>query len=184
MLDSKKCTLYSGGLKGAESVFGEAAEKWSVQEVNFCYTGQKTNRQKNLLVLSDEELKRGDISMELVSKMMHRTYYETEKIRKVLQVIFHMVNKGHQVFVIGTVLEDNTVKGGTGWAVELAKLFNRPLSVYDQAKDKWYSWKQGAWVSDSPQITHETFVGSGTRNLTEKGKQAINRLFEEAFGPK
>ncbi|MBW2470965.1 MAG: hypothetical protein JRE18_02690 [Deltaproteobacteria bacterium] len=184
MLDSKKCTLYSGGLKGAESVFGEAAEKWSVKEVNFCYTGQKTNRQKNLLVLSDEELKRGNISMELVSKMMHRTYYETEKIRKVLQVIFHMVNKGHQVFVIGTVLEDNTVKGGTGWAVELAKLFNRPLSVYDQAKDKWYSWKQGAWVSDSPQITHETFVGSGTRNLTEKGKQAINRLFEEAFGPK
>jgi hypothetical protein len=184
MLDSKKCTLYSGGLKGAESVFGEAAEKWSVKEVNFCYTGQKTNRQKNLLVLSDEELKRGDISMELVSKMMHRTYYETEKIRKVLQVIFHMVNKGHQVFVIGTVLEDNTVKGGTGWAVELAKLFNRPLSVYDQAKGKWYSWKQGAWVSDSPQITHETFVGSGTRNLTEKGKQAINRLFEEAFGPK
>ncbi len=184
MLDSKNCTLYSGGLKGAESVFGEAAEKWSVKEVNFCFTGQKTNRQKNLLVLSDEELKRGDISMELVSKMMHRAYYETEKIRKVLQVIFHMVNKGHQVFVIGTVLEDNTVKGGTGWAVELAKLFNRPLSVYDQAKDKWYSWKQGAWVPDNPQIAHETFVGSGTRNLTEKGKQAIDRLFEEAFGPK
>jgi hypothetical protein len=182
MLVNENCTLYSGGLKGAENAFGEAAEKWAVKEVNFCYAGQKTNRQKNLTVLTDEELKRGDISMELVSKMMHRTYYETEKIRKVLQVIFHMVNKGHQIFVIGTILEDNTVKGGTGWAVELAKLFNRPLSVYDQAKDKWYIWKQGAWIPDNPEIAHETFVGSGTRNLSEKGKQAIDKLFEEAFG--
>jgi hypothetical protein len=182
MLAKENCTLYSGGLKGAETAFGEAAEKWSVREVNFCYAGQKTNRQKNLVVLSDTELKRGDISMELVSQMMSRTYYETDKIRKVLQTIFHMVNKGHQVFVIGTILEDNTVKGGTGWAVELAKLFNRPLSVYDQEKGNWYSWRQGSWVPDTPKIEHSTFVGSGTRNLSEKGRQAIDDLFEAAFG--
>jgi len=178
----ENCTLYSGGLKGAETAFGEAAEKWSVKEVNFTYSGQKTNRQKNLVILSDDDLKRGDISMELVSKMMSRTYYETDKIRKVLQAIFHMVNKGHQIFVIGTILEDNTVKGGTGWAVELAKLFNRPLAVYDQAKNNWYNWQQGAWVKDTPKIEHETFVGSGTRNLSENGKKAIDDLFEAAFG--
>lgn len=181
MVANENYTLYSGGLKGAETAFGEAAEKWSVKEVNFTYSGQKTNRQKNVEVLSGDDLKRGDISMELVSKMMHRTYYETEKIRKVLQTIFHMVNKGHQVFVIGTILEDNTVKGGTGWAVELAKLFNRPLSVYDQAKDGWYSWKQGAWVKDSPRIEHQTFVGSGTRNLSDSGRKAIDKLFEDTF---
>jgi len=178
----ENCILYSGGLKGAESAFGEAAEKWSVKEVNFCYNGQKINREKNLVVLSDEELRRGDISMELVSKMMHRTYYETEKIRKVLQTIFHMVNKGHQVFVSGKIQEDNNVTGGTGWAVELAKLFNRPLSVFDQEKDGWYSWKQGVWVQDTPNIEHETFVGSGTRNLSENGRKAIDKLFEDAFG--
>ena len=178
----ENCILYSGGLKGAETAFGEAADKWSIKEVNFCYSGQKTNRQKNLVTLSDDELKRGDISMELVSQMMRRTYYETEKIRKVLQTIFHMVNKGHQIFVIGTILEDNTVKGGTGWAVELAKLFNRPLSVYDQEKNNWYSWEKDAWVQNTPRIEHETFVGSGTRNLSEKGKKAIEDLFEAAFG--
>jgi hypothetical protein len=178
----ENCTLYSGGLKGAETAFGEAAEKWSIKEVNFCYAGQTTSRQKNLVVLSDIELKRGDISMELVSKMMSRAYYETDKIRKVLQTIFHMVNKGHQVFVIGTILEDNTVKGGTGWAVELAKLFNRPLSVYDQEKANWYSWKHGAWVQETPRIEHETFVGSGTRNLSENGKKAIDDLFAATFG--
>ena len=183
MVSNENCTLFSGGLKGAETAFGEAAEKWSINEVNFSYEGQNITREKNTVVLSDDELKRGDISMELASKMMSRTYYETDKIRKVLQTIFHMVNKGHQVFVVGTILEDNTVKGGTGWAVELAKLFNRPLSVYDQTKENWYSWKQDTWEQDSPRIEHETFVGSGTRNLTDKGGQAIEKLFEDAFGP-
>jgi hypothetical protein len=182
MVAKENYTLYSGGLKGAETAFGEAAEKWSIKEVNFTYAGQKTARGKNEVVLSEDDLKRGDISMELVSKMMNRTYYETEKIRKVLQTIFHMINKGHQVFVIGTILEDNTVKGGTGWAVELAKLFNRPLSVFDQEKNSWYSWKLGAWTKDTPKIENETFVGSGTRNLAENGRKAIEELFAGTFG--
>ena len=181
-MTKKEYTLYSGGHRGAETAFGEAAEKWSIKEINFTFPGQKANRLKNNVVLTDEDLKRGDISMELVSRMMSRTYYETEKIRKVLQTIFHMVNKGHQVFVVGTILEDNTVKGGTGWAVELAKLFNRPLSVFDQDKKGWYSWEEGSWIKGSPKIEHHTFVGSGTRNLTEAGRKAINSLFEQTFG--
>ena len=183
MLEAKQCTLYSGGLKGAECAFGEAAEKWGASEVNFTFEGHVIAREKNAQVLSEDELVRGDISMELASKMMHRTYYEKTKIRKVLQVIFHMVNKGHQVFAVGTILEDNTVKGGTGWAVELARLFNRPVSVYDQDKNKWFSWKDGSWVEDDPKIEHDTFVGSGTRYLTDEGKAAIEKLFSDTFGP-
>jgi hypothetical protein len=182
MLDSKKYTLYSGGLRGAEKAFGEAAEKWGVKEVNYTFAGNKIARNKNAKLLSKDELKRGDISMELVSKMMNRTYYHTEKIRKVLQTIFHMVNSGHQVFVIGNIQEDKTVKGGTGWAVELAKLFNRPLSVYDQKKKAWYAWRDNSWQEESPRILHETFVGTGTRDLTEDGRRAVAQLFEEMFG--
>ena len=177
MVEAKKCTLYSGGLKGAESAFGEASEKWGISEVNLTFEGHAIARNKNVKVLSAEELSRGDISMELASKMMHRKYAEKAKIRKVLQTIFHMVNKGHQVFAVGAILEDNTVKGGTGWAVELAKLFNRPVSVYDQGKNMWFSWLDGAWKEDAPVIKHETFVGSGTRYLTDEGKQAIEELF-------
>ena len=167
MVKNTDCTLYSGGHKGAEAYFGEMAEKLGVKEVNFTFEGKKAER--------------GDISMELASKMMNRNYYETEKIRRVLQTIFHMVNNGHQIFVIGTILADSTVKGGTGWAVELAKLFNRPLSVFDQPTKKWYSWKNNCWQEDTPRIEYDTFVGSGTRNLTIEGKHAIEKLFKTAF---
>lgn len=180
-MNAQDCTLYHGGLKGAETLFGENAEKYGVQEVVFTFEGHRLNRDKNTITLSEEDLMRGDISMELASRMMNRTYYETEKIRRVLQSIFHMVNKGHQVFVVGTILEDNSVKGGTGWAVELAKLFNRPLHVYDQTRCQWFTWKEGAWKEDSPRITYNTFVGSGTRYLSDDGIAAINQLFADSF---
>jgi len=182
-MERKKCTLYSGGHKGTENAFGEMAEKWGINEVNYTFTGHQMQREKNSVILSETELQRGDISMELVSNMMGRNYYEADKIRKVLQTIFHMVNRGHQVFAVGTIQTDNTVKGGTGWAVELAKLFNRPLSVYDTERNAWFSWRQGSWLEDSPRIEHSTFVGSGTRNLTREGGKAIEQLFADSFGP-
>ena len=180
-MEKSNCTLYSSGLKGAEATFGEEAEKHGVNEVVYSFENHKLTREKNVAVLSQEELERGDISMELASRMLNRTYYETDKIRKVLQTIFHMVNSGHQVFVIGSIQEDGSVKGGTGWAVELAKMFNRPLHVFDQPQKKWFTWKND-WQEDSPKIEYDTFVGSGTRYLSDAGREAIVQLFTDSFG--
>lgn len=183
-MQANDCTLYHGGLKGAESLFGENAEKYGANEVTLTFEGHRLNRERNTTMLSEEELLRGDISMEIASRMMNRTYYETEKIRKVLQTIFHMVNKGHQVFVVGSILEDKSVKGGTGWAVELAKLFNRPLHVFDQNQGQWFTWKDNKWQEDQPRICYTTFVGSGTRYLNDLGIAAIDQLFSDSFPPK
>jgi hypothetical protein len=180
-MNTANCTLYHGGLKGAEATFGELAEQYGLKEVIYTFEGHKLSRDSNSVVLSQDELERGDISMELASRMLNRTYYETDKIRKVLQTIFHMVNSGHQVFVIGTIQEGGFVKGGTGWAVELAKMFNRPLHVYDQPNKQWFSWKEGAWKEDKPRIEYDTFVGSGTRYLSDAGRDAIRELFESSF---
>jgi len=179
-MELSNCTLYSSGLKGAESAFGDEAEKAGIKEVVYTFDGHKLSRDKNIEILDKEQLERGDISMELASRMLNRTYYETEKIRKVLQTIFHMVNSGHQVFVIGSIQEDGSVKGGTGWAVELAKMFNRPLHVYDQPNKQWFTWNN-EWQEDSPKIEYETFVGSGTRYLSEAGRDAIEQLFKDSF---
>ncbi len=179
-MDLSKYTLYSSGLKGAETTFAEFAEKAGMKDVVYSFDGHKLTRDKNVIILDKEQLERGDISMELASRMLNRTYYETDKIRKVLQTIFHMVNSGHQVFVVGAIQEDGSVKGGTGWAVELAKMFNRPLHVFDQPSKKWFTWK-GEWKEDSPKIEYDTFVGSGTRYLSDAGRDAIKQLFQDSF---
>ena len=121
--------------------------------------------------------------MEIVSMRMGRNYSKAEKIRKVIQSIFHMVNKGYHVIAVGWIQPDETVKGGTGWGVELGKLFNRPVSVYDQERKGWFSWKENSWVAETPVITDKTFVGTGTVNLTDDGRKAVLDLFERSFGP-
>lgn len=175
------CSFYSGGLRGAEEAFGKCAEKYGINEINFSFEGHKCSRDKNLTILDDGELKKGDISMEIVSARMGRRYSRTDKIRKILQLIFHMVNKGYQVVAIGWIQDDNTVKGGTGWGVELAKFFNRPVSVFDQTTNKWFEWDGTKWTENTPVISHETFCGTGTRNLSKDGENAIEDLFKRSF---
>ena len=183
MTDRSNITLYSGGHKGAEAEFGKLAERWGLQEINFSFDGHHTERTRGVRVLGPDELDKGDVSMEIVSTRMGRNYSRAEKIRKVIQTIFHMVNNGYQVFAVGWIQPDNTVKGGTGWGVELAKLFNRPVSVYDQDRKGWFAWKENSWVAENPVITDKTFAGTGTRHLTDDGRRALQDLFESSFGP-
>ncbi len=180
-MSNSQFTFYGGGHRGTEAEFGRMSEKYGVGEVNYSFEGHRPERKNGLTLLSPEELAKGDISMEIVSIHMNRKYSQVQKIRNVFRLIFHMVNSGLQIFAVGWIQSDDTVKGGTGWAVELGKLFNRPLSVYDQEKNKWFTWKDNAWVEDLPTVAHKTFVGTGTRNLTDAGQKAIEDLFTRSF---
>ena len=182
MTDRSNITLYSGGHKGTEAEFGRLADRWGIQEVNFSFEGHDIERSRGVRVLTPEELEKGNVSMEIVSTRMGRNYSRAEKIRKVIQSIFHMVNNGYHVIAVGWIQPDDTVKGGTGWGVELAKLFNRPVSVYDQERKGWFCWKDNRWVSETPVIIDKTFAGTGTRNLSDEGRRAIYELFESSFG--
>ena len=170
MADRSHITLYSGGHKGAESEFGRLAEAWGIQEVNFSFEGHTTERSRGVLELTPEELDKGNVSMEIVSARMGRKFAQANKIRKVIQTIFHMVNSGYHVIAVGWIQPDDTVKG------------NRPVHVYDQERKGWFVWENNAWVAGAPKIEKDTFVGTGTRNLTDDGKKAIHALFESAFG--
>jgi hypothetical protein len=183
MLKANECTLYSGGHAGTEAFFGECAEMWGIREVTYSYEGHAIKRERNVVNLSEADLKRGDVSMEIVSMHMHRKYSQTDSVKRVLQSIFHIVNSGSQVFAVGVIQDDDTVKGGTGWGVELGKFFNRSVYVFDKQRHKWFHWIHGEWVEEvKPYITEKTFCGTGTRELTVESKKAIEDLFARSFG--
>ena len=177
--------LFSGGAKGAEMEFGANAERFGIEEVNFTFEGHNIVRQRGLRVLTREELKIGDVSLEYVSRLMNRRYTESPILRKILQSIWYQINSGQEIYVIGEILADNTVKGGTGWGAEFAKLCNKPLYVFDQARDAWFKWNENGWVvcgkKEAPVISHIHFAGVGTRFLKENGKKAIEELFDRTF---
>jgi hypothetical protein len=185
-LPARSHTLLALGSAGAEAEFGACAEKWGLAEVHFTFRGRgDVARKRGLVELSDDELKMGEVSSAYVKAHMHRTYPDTPNFKHVLQAIWHQVSTASEVFAVGTLLADQTAHGGTGWAVELARHWNKPVHVFDQEKQRWFTWTGKAWAEEAaPVITRERFAGSGTRNLSDAGKAAIHALFERSFGKK
>ena len=52
--------------------------------------------------------------------------------------------------VILEMLRQFTVKGGTGWGAEFAKLCNKPLFVFDQVDDGWRCWRRLSTTTSAP----------------------------------
>jgi hypothetical protein len=185
MLRTEDCILFSGGATGAEAAFGEEAERHGVEEVNFTFEGHTLERERGRRVLNHEELLAGEVSLEYVSRLMNRRYTESPTLRKILQSIWYQVNNGQEIYVVGGILPDGTVRGGTGWGAEFAKLCNKPLHVFDQGRDTWFTWRQTEWMArpstDLPVIKHMHFTGTGTRVLEANGRAAIRGLFDRSF---
>jgi hypothetical protein len=181
-MKAEDCILFSGAANGAEAAFGAAAEKRGIAEVNFTFEGHNDARTRGIRVLTAPELKQGDVSLTYVSRLMHRQYKDTRLFRRVLQSIWHQVNNGLEVFVVGRILDDKTVKGGTGWGAEFAKLCNKPLFVFDQERSAWFRWTGDDWdPANEPVITQSRFTGTGTRFLDQGGGQAVEELFARSF---
>lgn len=182
-LPPSQYTLLSGACRGAEEMFGAQAEKYGMQEINFSFAGRSVMRTRGLVELSDTELKQGGVNASYVEAQMHRSFSKTPQFQKMLQTIWHQVATSGEVFVVGLILPDGTVNGGTGWAAELARTFKKPVHVFDQERKGWFTWKDGEWAAEpAPRITRTRFCGTGTRYLSEEGRQAIEDLFKSTFG--
>jgi hypothetical protein len=133
--------------------------------------------------LSDAELERGSVSDAYITAQLHRSFPGTPTFQRLLKSIWHQVSTAGEVFVIGEILDDDTVKGGTGWGAELAKHLRKRLYVYDQTKVQWFTWTGDRWTEvEALRIRRTRFAGTGTRFLTDAGRQAIADLFERSFG--
>lgn len=174
--------LFSGGAKGAEAAFGALAERYGLEEVNYSFDGHLSERSRGLRVLNEDELALKDVSLTYVSRLMNRKFSSAPLFRKVLQSICWQVASGYEVFVVGAIQDDQTVRGGTGWGAEYAKICNKPLFVFDQVKNGWFGWDKSTFVpADAPVIGHKHFTGTGTRFLEENGQKALEELFARSF---
>jgi hypothetical protein len=121
---------------------------------------------------------------------MNRRYTDSPTLRKILQTLWYQVNNGQEIYVVGVILDDGHVRGGTGWGAEFAKLCNKPLFVFDQDKNGWFEWdgEAATWVArggaDAPKIEHVHFTGTGTRQPTAAAVKAIADLFTRSFPAK
>jgi len=178
-------TLLSGGAAGSEALFGECAEAWHLSEIHFSFSGRRAHRQRGLVDLTRKELEQGEVSLAYVEQRLGRRFPRTRQFHTLLQTIWHQVATTREIFIVGLLLPDGTVNGGTGWAVELGKHLAKPIHVFDQESRRWFRWTDDTWAVEGPPCINETrFTGTGTRYLSGGGRRAILDLFERSFGPR
>lgn len=175
--------LIHGGHKGAEATFGEFAEKYGISETTLSFEGHKMVRSVNVENLDDEALDKGRVSMDFVFQTMGRRFAQGHGVRRVIHSLYHLVSRCDELFTVGWILENDAVKGGTGWGVELAKVFNRTVHCYDQETNAWYTWDHDEWKRDLARLPESgTISATGTRHLTDEGRAAIETLFRKSLG--
>ena len=141
-------------------------------------------RKRGVLELTEEELEHGGIHEAYIKAQLQRSFPTTSMFQRLLKSIWHQVATAGEVFVIGEIQENETVKGGTGWGAELARHFHKPDYVFDQSKDGWSRWTSNTWnQAEKPRIRRTRFTGTGTRFISDSGQKAVTELFERSFGP-
>ena len=96
---SKSSGLYSlsGRRKGVGIDFGDLAEQYGLQEIDFSSEGHTQERTRGRKAPYRARVGSGDVSLLYVSRRLKRGYSKEGVIRRVLQSIWHQVSWSDQV---------------------------------------------------------------------------------------
>lgn len=179
---SNKYTNHSGGAYGSDSYWGEIGKKYSVESKHYYGAGNKTPIGNT--PVSSDALKEADSHLIEANKTLGRRFPTSkEYVNNLLRRDWQQVKNSDAIFAVSTIADNNTVNGGTGWAVQMAIDNNKPVHVFDQDKGKWYEYNYStkSWdETDTPTLT-KNFAGIGTRKLNDAGKKAIEEVYKKTF---
>ena len=181
-------TCHSGGAQGSDITWEAFGEEFGVVTVSYSFHGHR-NRSRNNLILTQEDLDEGWEHAQIASEYLKRNLNRPRPgyVKSLISRNWFQVANAEEVFAIGYF--DNkrktTVKGGTGWAVQMAADNNLRTFLFDQDSNSWYMRPAGlkTFVEyyDVPTLPHD-FAGIGTRKITEAGILAIAEVYEATFG--
>lgn len=165
---------HSGGAIGSDTMWGEIGEEYGVVS-NHYYHGAKTPNGN--IEITEEQFERGKQHVYKANETLHR---RPDKYMNLLARNWIQVENSDAVFAIGQ-LKNNVVDGGTGWAVQMAIDVNKPVYVFDQERNKWYTKVDKDWIEIGTPTLTPNFAGIGTRNINQNGIKAIRDVYENTF---
>ena len=200
-------TLHSGGADGADKHWGLVGKQFGISEENQMHykTADMSNGNTQI---TEQDYKEGKKE---AAKAANRMFgYDKPEVNMGLLIRnWAQVKHSDAVYAVGRLVpagenafpdnkkEDTriaknpTVTGGTGYAVNMAILHNKPVYVYNQYDHPTYPkgwYKYDANINDyvpteTPILTRH-FAGIGTRHINEDGEKAIQDAYENTFNKK
>lgn len=186
-------TCHSGGAKGSDLFFERVCIEYGIKVIAYSFDGHDTIS-KNRKVLSVEELMEGWFEAQNAARDLKRNTYNLDAyVKKLLARNWFQVKNSDAIFAVGNIVNPGeqgdkyinktskqVVDGGTGYAVNEAIRYNKPVFVFNQKDNNWYTWKNNKFekIDYIPELT-KNFAGIGTRNLSMDGMSAIRGLFSK-----
>lgn len=174
-------TCYSGGASGSDTIFELEAIKRGFKVVAFSFDGHNT-KSKNTFILSPNQLREGFEHIKIANKRLHRNINNISSyVRNLISRDWFQVKNSDTIFAIGNMQNEDSVRGGTGYAVACAIDEKKPIYFFEQNDNQWYYYdyesERFEIYESIPKLT-ENFAGIGTRNINDNGIKAILYLFK------
>lgn len=174
-------TCHSGGCPGADMMWETEGEKYGVKTIAYSFYGH-VQEGKNPKILTVEELNEGWEHVLIAEKTLKRNVegLSSTYTRSLLCRNWFQVKNSEAVFAIGLFDTFARVRGGTGWAVQMAVDSKKPVHVFEQDIGLWatFNYTDGIFTPTySPIKLTKQFAGIGTRDINEAGKRAIEAMY-------
>jgi len=212
----------SGGARGADSYWSIVLDKYNFPVIHYLPEPNKRNvndyfnrRNKGAVRgvdrgLSEAELQEAGPKIELANQTLKRTVSNKEEVYNLTARNWFQVKNANSIFAIGEIemsksgkyeqLNGRTVKGGTGWAVQMG--IDRgigEINVYDPRQRSWFRWSSDknrfvafhgtpklksnpALIGTRGDLVWKSEGGKKQQKLSEHAKQAMKDVAEVTFG--
>src|SRR5574344_564768 len=169
-------TLFSGAAPGADTEWSKIGKEFGLSKTRDYLT---TDMEK--LTIEQSSIIE-DAYKKVVTQLGRKFLSASTYVGKLVRRDYLQAKSADQIFAISTIdFNKNTVNGGTGYAVQMAINMNKPVHVFDQNLNKWFTYKEGKFIEETtPQLT-KNFADIGTREINDSGKQAIREVYTKTF---
>lgn len=173
---------HSGGAVGADTQWDIIGKEFGmINNKHYYFEGFKTPNGNTSIPINLKN--EADSKLKATNKTLGRTFpTSNEYVNNLLRRNWWQVKNSDAIFAISSIT-DNKVDGGTGWAVHMAIAENKPVYVFDQNQNKWFTWNNGKFIETTTPVLTKNFAGIGTREINEKGKQAIRNVYSKTSSP-
>lgn len=197
-------TNHSGGAKLSDAKWDQIGREFGVVNHNhYREPGTKTVDSLELqkagvtaTELSEEEYNEGQPKSTIAARQMGRIQ-QTHQVRSNYIIRnWAQVKNSEAVYAIGTIIQKGTemehgkialieqIKGGTGYAVQMAINEKKPVYVFDGTKDSWFVWNGETFEKTTTPVLTKNFAGIGSRTLStqeviDKSTQAIRDVYQK-----
>ena len=167
---------HTGGAKGADSTWDEIGREYGFLN-HYHYWFKKMNpKSEPQHQISEEDYLEGVKMIEKANLTLKRR--NLERYMYLLARNWIQVKNSECIFAIGFLQKNmKSVKGGTGWATQMAVDCGKDVFIFDQEKEQWYFWNKDKYeYCTTPSLTNN-YAGIGSRDLYISGEKAIRDVY-------